>query len=144
MWVGESPLRGDGNTQLPVEAEWEPVELNLWCHKAVESHSPGYTCPCWCHDSTAIMKVSDECRMAPSSVSSEVPFLVVRFILQGWECFHFMPFPSWVWRLPRFGKICLQWLEWIGLDCDASCRFISLYPKDHWNKSSVIGQLIGP
>lgn len=52
MWLGESPLRGQGSTQLPVEAEWEPVESNFWYHTAVESHGPGYTCPCWCHDST--------------------------------------------------------------------------------------------
>lgn len=53
MWLGEFPLWGQGNMQLPVKAEWEPVESNFWYHRAVESHSPGYTCPYWCHDSTA-------------------------------------------------------------------------------------------
>lgn len=63
-----------------------------------------------------LMEVSDECRMSPSSVSSVAPFLMVHFILQGWECSHFIPFPSLVWKL-RSRIIFLQWLNWIGFWC---------------------------
>lgn len=50
------------------------------------------------------------------------------------------PFPLWYenWRLGKY-----SFSDWTGLDSDASCRSISFYPKDHWNKSSVIGQFIG-
>lgn len=113
MWLGEFPLWGQGNTQLPVEAEWEPVESNFGYHTAVESHSPGYTCPYWSHDSTA-----DESQWWMQDVSifcqSVAPFLMVHSILQGRECSHFMPFPSLVWKLTS-RKIFLQWLNWIGL-----------------------------
>lgn len=88
-----------------------------------------------------LMKVGAECRMSLSSVSSVAPFLMVHFILQGWECSHSMPFPSLVWKL-RSGKFSFS--DWTGLDSDASCRLISLYPEDHWNKNSVIRELIGP
>lgn len=49
------------------------------------------------------------------------------------------PFPLQCenWGLGKY-----SFSDWTGLD--SSCRFISLYPKDHWNKSSVIRQLIGP
>lgn len=139
MWLGESPLRGQGSTQLPVEAEWEPVESNFWYHTAVESHGPGYTCPCWCHDSTDdesqrwMQDVSIFCQL-----SSTFPYGALYFARLRVFSFHALSLFGVKTDLGKY-----SFSDWTGLDADASCRFISLYPKDHWNKSSVIRQLIG-